>query len=197
MPAASAVRRPPRVASSAKSDRRCSERIFSWWASSAVHDWRIIPDPFFGPSGAARPRCPMLLCSSPAFLGAPAPVAWYLVPQADDRLRQVVLVPHRTEAGRSEHEVLARPRLQPEPACGEHPEKVSAGEEQHVTSDGPHTLRHPIGPRSDLIRRFPSWAAVAEQLPAGALDVDLGAGAAFVRAVVPFVQVRVDFRRLS
>src|SRR5437667_12879146 len=42
MPTASAVRRSPRVASSAKSVRRCSPRIFSWWASSAFHAGRAL-----------------------------------------------------------------------------------------------------------------------------------------------------------
>src|SRR5258705_13873112 len=42
MPTASAVSRSPRVASSAKSIRRCSPRIFSWWARSAPHAGRAV-----------------------------------------------------------------------------------------------------------------------------------------------------------
>jgi len=41
--------------------------------------------------------------------------------------------------------------LQPEPACGEHSEKVSARKEQHVPSDGSRPAHYPVGPalRSD------------------------------------------------
>src|SRR6266478_1614408 len=47
MTAASAVSRSPRGASSAKSLRRCSSRIFSWWAWSAFHDWRAVSGKLF------------------------------------------------------------------------------------------------------------------------------------------------------
>src|SRR5439155_25823917 len=68
-------------------------------------------------------------------------------------------------------------------------------EEQHVPSDCPHPAYHPVGPRSDLVRRLPSRTAVAEQLPVGALGANVGARATLVRAVVPFQEVGLDFRR--
>src|SRR5213076_127584 len=126
---------------------------------------------------------------------ADAPFVRHLVPEADHRLGPIMFVPHRTETGRSEQEVPARPRVEPEPARGEHSEKVSAREEQGVPVDCPNPAYHPVGPRSDLVRRLPSRAAVAEQPPVGALGADVGAGATFIRAVVPFEEMRLDFRR--
>src|SRR6266850_2858060 len=42
MPAASAVNRSPRVASSTKSVLRCRSRIFFWWTCSAFHEGRAV-----------------------------------------------------------------------------------------------------------------------------------------------------------
>src|ERR1700716_2148743 len=105
MPVASAVSRCPRVASSAKSVRRCPSRIFSWWAWSAFHDWRAV-------SGS------IVVIGSP-FLSAHGGVA-ALVPQTDHRLGAIMLITQRTETGRAKHEVPARPRFEPKPARGEH-----------------------------------------------------------------------------
>src|SRR2546427_13245798 len=115
---------------------------------------------------------PPFLCSSSCRLPMPlhlrradAPCARSLVPEADHRLGPVMFVPHRAETGRSEQEVPARSRGEPEPARGEHSEKVPAREEQGVPFDCPHPADHPVGPRSYLVRRLPSRAAVTEQLP--------------------------------
>jgi hypothetical protein len=118
-----------------------------------------------------------------------------LVPEVDRRLGPVVLVPHRAEAGRAQQKVPARPRFEAEPARGKHSEKVPARKEQHVAVHCPHPASHPVGPRPDLVRQLPSRAAVAEQLPVRALGTDVGAGETFVRAVVPFEQVRLDLSR--
>src|SRR5262249_32460132 len=119
---------------------------------------------------------------------------WVLVPEADHRVGAVMFVPRRTEAGRAEEEVPARPRLEPEPARSEYAEEVPAREQQHVAIDGADSAYHTVGPRSDLVRRLPSRAAVAEQLPVRALGVDLRAGTTFIGAVVPFHEVGIDFR---
>src|SRR5713226_3673150 len=136
---------------------------------------------------------PCFLLVSPRLRRADAPLVRHLVPEADHRLGSIVLVPHRAETGRTEQEVPARPRFEPEPARGEHSEKVSARKEQDVPFDRPHPAYHPVGPCSDLIRRLPSRAAVAEQLPVRTLGANVSAGAAFIRAVVPFEEIRLDF----
>ena len=97
-----------------------------------------------------------------------------------------MLVPHRTETGRAEQQVPPRPRFESKPAHPEHSEKMPARKEQHVPPDCAHPAYHPVGPRSDLVRRLPSRAAVAEQLPVRALGADVGAGPTLIRAVVPF-----------
>ena len=106
-----------------------------------------------------------------------------------------MFVPHRAETGSAEQEVSARPRVEPKPARGEHSEKVPARKKQHVPLDSPHPAYHPVGPRSDLVRRLPVGTAVTEQLPIRALGADVGAATTLVRAVVPFQEVGLDFRR--
>src|SRR2546428_3684793 len=138
---------------------------------------------------------PCVLPVSPHLRWAAAPLLRRLVPEADHRLRAVMFVPNRTEAGCSEHEVPARPRLEPEPTRGEHSEKVAARKEQHVPLDGSHPAYHPVGPRSHLVRRLPARAAVAEQLPVRALGLNLGAGATFIHAIVPFHEIGLDVGR--
>src|SRR5262249_36656043 len=96
-----------------------------------------------------------------------------------------MLVPHGAETGRAEDEEPARPRLETEPARGEHSKKVPAREEQRVSLDDPDPEHHSVGTSADLIGRLPVRAALAEQLPVRALGVNLGAGPPFVRAVVP------------
>src|SRR5436309_249855 len=84
MPTASAVRRSPRVASSAKSSRRWRSRIFSWWASRAFHAGRAVSGniPVIGLPFSAR------LVQGGALGGDHV---HELVPGADERLRAVVL----------------------------------------------------------------------------------------------------------
>src|SRR5262245_19575987 len=96
-----------------------------------------------------------------------------------------MLVPHGAETGRAEDEEPARPRLETEPARGEHSKKVPAGEQQRVSLDGPDPEHDSIGASADLVGRLSCRAAVAKQLPVRALGMNLGAGPPFVRAVVP------------
>jgi hypothetical protein len=50
-----------------------------------------------------------------------------------------------------------------------------------------------VSARGDLVRRFSTRAAVGEEIPIRAFDLDLGGPAAFVVAVVPFEQIAIDF----
>src|SRR5262249_52243041 len=74
-----------------------------------------------------------------------------------------------------------------------HAQHMPARKEQYVTLDGAHPTHHAVGPGTDLLRGFASGAAVAEQLPVGALPVDLCGAAALILAVVPFDQIGIDF----
>src|SRR5262249_41274176 len=72
-------------------------------------------------------------------------------------------------------------------------QKMAAGKNQNVPVDGAQATYHPVGPGANLIRRFSAGATVAEQLPTGTIRKDLGRATAFILAVVPFVQVTIDF----
>src|SRR5215468_4070464 len=74
---------------------------------------------------------------------------------------------------------------------------MATGKKQYVTTAGAQATYHPVGPGANLIRRFSSGATVTEQLPTGTLRKDLGRATAFILAVVPFVQVTIDFRHGS
>jgi hypothetical protein len=63
---------------------------------------------------------------------------------------------------------------------------MSAGKKQHVSSCAMQAAHDTVSSRGDLGRRFSSRAAVAEQLPGGALGANLGRPPSFVRAVIPF-----------
>src|SRR5262245_54179411 len=103
-----------------------------------------------------------------------------LVPQSDRGPRQIVLVADSASAGRAEQAITSRGGLEPQPARREHAQEVSAREEQHVLPHTTHPADGAVGARGDLVGRLPSRATVAEELPAGALRVDLGARATLV-----------------
>src|SRR2546427_12567323 len=72
------------------------------------------------------------LLVSPHLRRADAPLVRHLVPEANHRLGPIGFVPHRTETGRSEQEVPARPRAEPEPPRGQHSEKMPTPKEPDV-----------------------------------------------------------------
>src|SRR2546425_4933902 len=100
MPAASPVRRSPRFKSSEKSVRRCSSRIFSWWAWSAFHDSRAVSGNVFV---MALPFLSAGLVQDGALGGDHV---HELAPGGDERLRAFVLElageSAHVDAGRSE-----------------------------------------------------------------------------------------------
>src|SRR5262245_24479174 len=105
-----------------------------------------------------------------------------------------MLVPHSTETGSAENEHSTRPRLETEPARGEHSKKVPAREEERVSLDCPDPKHDSVGPSSDLVGRLSFRATVSEKLPGGAFSVNLGAGPPFVRTVVPLPEIGLDRR---
>src|SRR5215470_19096111 len=74
---------------------------------------------------------------------------------------------------------------------------MTAGKNQNVPVDGAQAAHHPVGPRAYLIRRLSAGTTVAKYLPTGTFRKDLGRATAFILAVVPFVQVTIDFRHGS
>src|SRR5439155_24249219 len=68
-------------------------------------------------------------------------------------------------------------------------------EQQGVSFAVSHRAYDPVGARADLVWRLAPRAAVAKQPPVRALGVDVGAGATFIRAVVPPDEIGLDLRR--
>src|SRR5437667_2134916 len=116
-----------------------------------------------------------------------------IVPQPDRGLGRAVLVTQCAQARRAQHERSAVNWLNPDPACGQHSEKMSAGKKQNISSHRAPAAHDAISPRSDLLRRFAARAAVAEQLPVRTFSQDVNREAAFVLAIIPFDQVSASF----
>jgi hypothetical protein len=82
--------------------------------------------------------------------------------------------------------------LEPEPAGGEHAQEMPTRKKENIALNRAQPTHHAVGPGPDLIRRFSSRAAVAEQLPIGAILENLDRTATLILAVVPFQQIVID-----
>src|SRR5215470_9002897 len=140
--------------------------------------------------------CVAFMASPLLGLGSRTHVAG-IVPQLNHRPRSVVLVAERAQARGLEIEIAGGAGLQPEPARTEHAQDVAAREDQHVSVDGAHLRHYSVGPRPDLRGRLAVGAPVAEEVPVGALGVDVLARAALVAPVVPLEAVGIDLRDVS
>jgi hypothetical protein len=117
-----------------------------------------------------------------------------VVPQPDHRSAKILFISDRTQACRAQEKGHAiHRRFESDPACGQHPNEVSAREKQHVSFNGSHAPQHVLSPRDYLGWRFASRAPVAEQLPVRALCTDLCRASAFVFAVIPLDEIVIDF----
>jgi hypothetical protein len=115
-----------------------------------------------------------------------------VVPKTDGRFRSIVLVGQCAQACGAEQKIPCALRSQAEPTRGEHPQKVTAREQQHCPLNRPDALHYAIRSRADLIERFAAGETVAEYLPIGALGANVCSCEAFVIAVVPFDQVAIN-----
>src|SRR6516164_3218002 len=120
-----------------------------------------------------------------------------VIPQLDCRLGQIVLVAKRAQTGSAQQETFARLRFEPKPTSGQDAEKVSARKNQNIPLHRAHAFNHPISPCANLAGRFSSRATIAEDLPAGALGVDLRGPETLVFAIVPLHKVVVDPRLVA
>ena len=102
-----------------------------------------------------------------------------------------MFVTHGTHASRAQEEVPAGPSFEAEPSSCEHTQEMPAGKEQHVPRDGPHSAHNVIGPGTNLYRGFSSRTTIPEQLPVGALGVNINSAATLVITVIPFQQVAI------
>src|SRR5215813_11946891 len=110
-----------------------------------------------------------------------------VIPQLDYRPGQLFLVADRTQACSAQHETLGIGRyFKPNPARRQYSNEMPAGKKQHISRHRAQAAYHAIGPRRGLGRRFPCWAAVAEQFPVRMLPMDLSTAATLIIAIVPF-----------
>src|SRR6516164_5203075 len=114
-----------------------------------------------------------------------------VVPQADHWLAEVVLVSQDAEGGGAQHKVAPPNRVEAEPAGSEHAQEMRTRKQQNVAVDGAHAADDALG------RRLAARAAVAEQPPIGVLLEYLRGAPALVVAVVPFHQIRIEFRPVA
>src|SRR6516162_2496396 len=116
------------------------------------------------------------------------------IPQPDHRSREAPFIAQGAQTGGAEHEGPGMDRqLEADPAGGQGPKEMVAGKQQHVSLDRAEPAHSAVSPGGDLGRRFPARAAVAEQVPVGALSADLGRPASLVLAVIPFQEIAIDF----
>src|SRR5438309_8915373 len=115
-----------------------------------------------------------------------------VVPQPDSRLGKVVLVAEQAEARGAEQEIAPAGSFETEPTGGEDAQDMTARKHEDVAAEGTHTADDAIGSYADLVRSFPARATVAEQMPIRALPEDLGGAPAFILAIVPFCQIRIE-----
>jgi hypothetical protein len=82
-----------------------------------------------------------------------------VVPRPYEGPGQIVLIAKRTQARRVQQKILAtRSWTKGQPARSQHPNEVSAGEEQYIPLDAAGTVDHVVRPLSDLRRRFAACA---------------------------------------
>ena len=137
-------------------------------------------------SPGSSPRSSWFSISSCSTIRSSADACSGLVPSPDDRLGAVMLVTEHADACRIQHELPAVLGRQRQPAGGEHPQEMGAGEDQHRTVNLADFPDDPVGPRSGIHCCLAPRASVPEQLPAGTLSQDLFRRQALIGAIIPF-----------
>jgi hypothetical protein len=75
-----------------------------------------------------------------------------LVPESDCRLLETVFISQRARARRSQHERSGAECFDPDPACGQHSQEMSAGKKQNISCHPSQATHNAIGSRGDLLR---------------------------------------------
>ncbi len=117
-----------------------------------------------------------------------------IIPKSNDWLVSVVVISHDAEGGGAEKEVPPRGWFQAQPARGEHVQKVTMSEYQHLVVDGADSVDDSIRPHRYIRDSLATWTAIAKNIPTGALPIYLRGRHAFVVAIVPFNKIVIDAR---
>src|SRR5579883_1066359 len=105
---------------------------------------------------------------------------------------RIVLIPQRADRSGAEREQLAGSRSQSKPASGQDTQDVPVREQRDISIGVAGAFEHRAGASRDLFDAFAVRHRPGPDRPSGSLLPNLGGGPAFVIAVVPFAQVRVD-----
>src|SRR5271165_1448343 len=109
----------------------------------------------------------------------------------------LALIAEHTERPRREPQPATLGSGELDPAGAEDPQDVAVGEHGHGPLDAEDLRDHAVRPRADVLRPLAPGAAVAPQVPAGPLGVDLCGREALVVAVIPLEQVGPQLGRLA
>src|SRR5271165_6868925 len=115
-----------------------------------------------------------------------------IVPQSNDRLGEIALIAEDGERGRLKVEITAERAIDAQPARGKHAQQMSAGEHEYIGADRAKARNYAIGASGDLRQRLPARTPVAEDLPLGTLAANLRGPLAFIGAVIPLDEIRID-----
>jgi hypothetical protein len=86
-----------------------------------------------------------------------------VIPKSDHWLGKFVFITERAQARRAQQKILASGCwIEPQPAGGYNPNKMSTGKQQYVSGDCTETLDDPFCPLTYLCWRFTARGAVAE-----------------------------------
>ena len=103
-----------------------------------------------------------------------------------------MFVAENADTCRAEQKTAAIGSRESEPARSQHAQEVPTREQEYIALERAQTAYDPIGARRRLVGRFSPGAAIPKQLPARTLRQNLRCGQAFIFAVVPFDQVRIN-----
>ncbi len=107
------------------------------------------------------------------------------------------LVPQNADRSGVQSEQAPAVGRQPDPAGSKNPKNVPVRKKRRVSTSGRRTLDHAPRAGADLLHRLAVGNSVLPQVPAGPLIANLRRAAAFVIAIIPFLQIWLRLRDVA
>jgi len=107
------------------------------------------------------------------------------------------IVAENAERSGTENEMRAFHYRESNPSRGDDAPKLTVRKEGDFSIKLSKVRYEPVGTIGDLSRRFTPRATIAEDIPVGAALADVHRAPTFVITIVPFGEVRLDFRILT
>jgi hypothetical protein len=86
----------------------------------------------------------------------------HIVPQSDCGFRKVVFVAENAETSSTYYEERAVARIETQPTCRQHPQKMPTGKQQYVSVNRPDASYDTVRPSADLVGRFSTGTTVTK-----------------------------------